>query len=112
VVLEGPGSGENQYPATNLLRPVSEGLGSKLELLRVKQGKDSRSWSKWKQVVLELANLPQHSTVPLERTQISPSLYKLKPTQPSIPASTHGRTHPGSAPGCLDFGLDNSRAWK
>ena len=61
----------------------ADGLGAKLELLRVKPAKDSRVVE---QVDAGRAGIGKatelRAAVPLERTQISPVLYKLKPTQP------------------------------
>ncbi|MBZ5672394.1 MAG: hypothetical protein LAO04_22065 [Acidobacteriia bacterium] len=64
----------------------ADGLGAKLELLRVKPAKDSRVVE---QVDAGRAGIGKatelRAAVPLERTQISPVLYKLKPTQPLEP---------------------------
>jgi hypothetical protein len=64
----------------------ADGLGAKLELIRVKPAKDSRVVE---QVDAGRAGIGKatelRTAVPLERTQISPALYKLKPTQPLEP---------------------------
>ncbi len=64
----------------------ADGLGAKLELIRVKPAKDSRVVE---QVDAGRAGIGKatevRAAVPLERTQISPVLYKLKPTQPLEP---------------------------
>jgi hypothetical protein len=115
VVLEGPKAVVRiSTPQPTFYVQSLEGLGSKLELLRVKQGKDSRVVE---QVEAGRAGIgkpsEQHSTVPLERTQISPSLYKLKPTQPLDPGEyAWGEPIQDRHLDVWDFGLDNSRAWK
>ncbi len=59
-----------------------DGLGAKVELLRVKSSKESRVVEQ-----VETSRAPggklteQRTAVPVERTQISPSLYKIKPVQ-------------------------------
>ena len=92
----------------------SEGLGPKLDLLHVKQGRDSR--------VVEQVEAPrkgngklseERATVPLERTQISPTLYKLVPAQPLDPGEyALGEPVQDRHLDIWDFGLDASRGWK
>jgi hypothetical protein len=64
----------------------ADGLGAKLQLIRVKPAKDSRVVE---QVDAGRAGIGKatevRAAVALERTQISPALYKLKPTQPLEP---------------------------
>jgi len=64
----------------------ADGLGAKLELIRLKPGKESRVVE---QVEAGRAGIGKatelRAAVPLERTQISPVVYMLKPTQPVDP---------------------------
>jgi hypothetical protein len=64
----------------------ADGLGAKLELIRVKAAKDSRVVE---QVEAGRAGIGKptevRAAIPLERTQISPVLYKVKPVQPLEP---------------------------
>jgi len=63
----------------------AEGLGAKLELIRVKPGKEARLVEKVevRGGIGKPAEL--RTAVPLERTQLAPGLHKLKPTQPLEP---------------------------
>ncbi|MFB3921056.1 MAG: hypothetical protein ACE145_05005 [Terriglobia bacterium] len=63
----------------------SDELGSKLELVTVKSRKDSRQVEKveWRGGITKPAEL--RAAVPLERTQLAPGLYRLKPLQPLDP---------------------------
>jgi len=70
-------------PQPEIYVQSADGLGAKIELLRVKTTKELRVVEQ-----VEAARgadgkaTEQRTTVPLERTQISPNLYKLKPVLP------------------------------
>lgn len=70
-------------PQPEIYVQSAEGLGAKIELLRVKSTKELRVVEQ-----VEAARgadgkgTEQRTIVPLERTQISPNLYKLKPVLP------------------------------
>jgi hypothetical protein len=92
----------------------AEGLGPKLDLLHVKQGRGSRVVE---QVEAGRAGkgtpTEQRTTVPLKRTQISPTLYKLKPTQALDPGEyAFGEPVQDRHLDLWDFGIDASRDWK
>jgi hypothetical protein len=64
----------------------ADGLGAKIELLRVKPAKELRVVEQLEAGRGPGSKATEHrTTVPVERTQISPSLYKLKPVQPLEP---------------------------
>jgi len=64
---------------------VSDDLGAKLELVTVKSRKETRQVEKveWRGGITKPAEL--RAAVPLERAQVAPGLYKLKPLQPLEP---------------------------
>jgi len=64
---------------------AADGLGAKLELVAAKTRKESRQVEKveWRGGITKPAEL--RAAVPLERTQVAPGLYKLKPLQPLDP---------------------------
>jgi hypothetical protein len=62
----------------------AEGLGAKLELIRVKPGKEARLVEKV-EVRGGIGPAELRTAVPLERTQLAPGLHRLKPTQPLEP---------------------------
>jgi hypothetical protein len=64
----------------------ADSLGAKLELIRVKPAKESRVVEQVEtdRMVVETTT-ERRTALPVERTQISPGLYKLKPTQPLEP---------------------------
>ena len=63
----------------------ANGLGAKIELLRVKTSKESRVVEQIEASRGGGKASEQRTTVPVERTQISSSLYKVKPLQPLEP---------------------------
>jgi hypothetical protein len=63
----------------------SEGLGSKLELISVKVVKESRVVGKVEAGRAGIENPAELSAVQLERTQMAPGLYRLKPLHPLDP---------------------------
>lgn len=83
VVLDGAKAAVRiANPQPVLYVQSADGLGAKIELLRVKSSKESRVVEQ-----VEASRTPggklteQRTAVAVERTQISPSLYKLKPVQ-------------------------------
>jgi hypothetical protein len=62
-----------------------DGLGAKVELITVKPRKESRQVEKveWRGGLTKPAEL--RAAVPLERTEIAPGLFKLKPSKPLDP---------------------------
>jgi hypothetical protein len=93
----------------------ADGLGAKLELLRVKPTKDSRVVE---QVEAGRAGIgkatERRAAVPVERTQISPNLYKLRPIQPLEPGeyALGELVQEKLNLDVWDFGLDRSEASK
>jgi len=64
----------------------SDGLGARLELIAVKVAKESRVVEKVEVSRAGIGNLPEvRPAVQLERTQLAPGLYRLKPLQPLDP---------------------------
>jgi hypothetical protein len=92
----------------------AEGLGSKLDLLRVRQGRDSRVVEQVEAGRAGVGKPTEHDTkVPLQLTQISPTLCKLTPTQPLDPGEyALGELVQDRHLDLWDFGLDTSRDWK
>lgn len=60
-------------------------LGAKLELIRVKSGKDARFVEKLESRAGIGKPAELRAAVPLERTKVAPGLYQLRPTQPLDP---------------------------
>jgi len=82
VVLPGPKA------AVRLSQPLpvfyvqsAEGLGAKLELIQVKPGKEARLVEKVETRGGNGKSAELRAAVPLERTQVAPGLYMLKPTR-------------------------------
>jgi len=92
----------------------AEGLGAKIDLLRVKQGRESRVVEQLETGRAGTAkSIEQHTKVPLERAQISPTLCKLTPAQPLDPGEyAFGELVQDRYMDLWDFGLDTSRDWK
>jgi hypothetical protein len=87
VVLDGEKAAVRlNTPQPTFYVQSADSLGAKLELIRVRPAKESRVVE---QVEAGRAGIGKatesRAAIPLERTQISPVLYKLKPTQPLEP---------------------------
>ncbi len=87
VVLPGPKAALRlSVTQPTLFAQFADGAGARVELIPVKATKESR-------VVAQVETGPlipgkpseRHDTVPLERTQIAPGLFKLKPSQALAP---------------------------
>jgi hypothetical protein len=61
---------------------AADGLGAKLELVKVKPRKDAREVEKveWRGGITKPAEL--RAAIPLERTELAPGLLRLTPTRP------------------------------
>jgi hypothetical protein len=82
VVLPGPKAALRfSQPQPVFYVQSAEGLGAKLELIQVKPGKEARLVEKVEARGGSGKSAELREAVPLERTQVTPGLYRLKPTR-------------------------------
>ncbi len=84
AVLPGPKAAVRIFVAQpTFYVQFAEGVGAKVELISVKQTKEARVLEKFERSSLGIGKPSElRASVPLERTEVTPGLFRLRPTQP------------------------------
>jgi hypothetical protein len=61
---------------------LSDGSGARIELMEVRSGKEVRVLERVEQSARGGKSSEERTAIPLERTEVAPGLFKLRPTQP------------------------------